>query len=180
MTTQNMVINKSLAISEGIWATVAAVVSIAVGLLAWRFGASWTIGAIRGAIDWNGPVTTNSPYWYGVPLFFSGIQLAYWKLHGRLVDDTRGIAHVMTGVDMVTTIAGLTLFIISGLASHVAAIPLITIGPGAMPWLYAASVLIAIIVGWWVTLHPERLIVDGILQMYEFCRLLYILRKVGP
>lgn len=141
------------------WTLLASVVTIIVSALFWKFGADFTIIALKWFSRAFGEPTDNA-WWLAVPVLFSAIELSAWKLGDRLTPRVRKLALGMTALDMGSTAFGVLIAIITRY------VPMLGI-TAPSHWVYAISFVVASLVGCLVTLYPERNALDGFIQIFQ-------------
>ncbi len=158
-------------ISTMIWTVLAALVSIAVGLLFWKLGADFTILALKWFARGLG-ISQDGWGWYIVPLLFSAIELAAWKKRKELTQRVLILARSMTALDMGSTAFGVFLAIVTNYL-----VMLGVVNPSQA--VYGVALVVAGAAGWAVTLYPERLVLDGVIQIYLIGKSVYLIWKGG-
>lgn len=139
------------------WTISASLVTIVVSGVFWKFGADFTILALKWFAQAFG-TPSDSRWWFAVPVLFSTIELSAWKLGDRLTTRVRKLALGMTALDLGSTAFGVLIAIITRY------LPMLNISQPT-EWVYALSFLLACLVGWLVTLYPERNALDGLIQI---------------
>ena len=157
--------------SRILWALIGEViVPVAVAIVVWRFGASYTVEAFKWLVGAFTEVS-DSWAWMLIPIAFSGIELAHWKLRSSMSPLVRRLAFIMTVVDLVSTFTGLFLTV-RGYYLPSLEPKLVQLGIDAAK-LNANYVALtaAAIASWWVTFSPERYMVNAVLQIVEIVKI---------
>ena len=158
-------------ISTMVWTVLAALVSILVGLLFWKLGADFTILALKWFARGLG-ISQTGWGWYFAPLTFSAIELSAWKMRSKLTQRMLILARSMTALDMGSTAFGVFLAIVTNYL-----VMLGVVNPSQT--VYGIAILIAGAAGWAVTLYPERLVLDGVIQIFQVGKAIYLIVKGG-
>lgn len=158
-------------IGQMIWTVGASVVSILVGAFFWKLGADFTILALRWLARGLG-ISQTGWGWYVTPFTFSVIEVSAWKMRNKLTPRTLILARGMTALDMITTAFGVFLAIVTSY--------LVMLGiENPTQAIYGIAILIAGVAGWSITLYPERLFLDGVLQIVQVVKAFYMALKGG-
>ena len=158
-------------IGQMVWLLGASVVSILVGAFFWKLGADFTILALRWLARGLG-ISQTGWGWYIVPFTFSVIELAAWKLRSELTPRTLILARGMTALDMITTAFGVFLAIVT---NYFVMLGITNLSQS----IYGIAIVIAGVAGWSITLFPERLFLDGVLQIVQVAKAFYVALKGG-
>ncbi|KPV54641.1 hypothetical protein SE17_02480 [Kouleothrix aurantiaca] len=158
-------------IGQMVWLLGASVVSILVGAFFWKLGADFTILALRWFARGLGIPQTGWG-WYVAPFTFSVFELAAWKQRGKLPPRMLFAARGITAFDMGSTAFGVFLAIVTSY--------FVMLGiESPTQIIYGVAILIAGVAGWSITLFPERLVLDGILQIVQVAKAFYVAVKGG-
>ena len=173
--------------SEIIWSAVGSITSAAVSVFIWKFGADWTILSLKWVVSMFAQVR-DVWGWIIAPLLFSFIESAGFYLQAleakKVQDATNAgkayeakppfflkLSRGATILDWVTTAGGVYLA-----ATAFSFFPKIfdLVGISVSSGLVAAlTVAGAMLVGWAVTVQPERHIVSGCRELLEISKILF-------
>lgn len=146
-------------VSKMFWTVVGSMAAIVVMAIIWRIGADFTVMALRWLAR-GFDINQQDGTWYFIPVLFSIVELTTWKLKKELSQRVRNLGIIMTALDAATTMLGVYLAIIN------VYIPLLKVAEITTP-MRAGAVVAAGLAGWLVTLYPERIVLDSLLQIWQ-------------
>ncbi|MBK9944188.1 MAG: hypothetical protein IPP13_21520 [Kouleothrix sp.] len=164
-------------VSRLTWVTLGALATLVIAGALWWIGSAFTIAFFRflagKPIDISAIMTARIYVgWYAIPVTFSAIEIAGWKVRGDLAFRIRRLASGVTGVDMSTTGYGLFVAIVG---TYLPAIGIIR----PVEWMVYAALVLAGLVAWWCTLAPERYIVESVGQLIENVKTIIFIVRGG-
>lgn len=182
MAVQSMPTNQPLApteramLSNAAWQALSSLVSIVVSSAFWYLGAGWTLAFVLWMLNGR-----NGLGWFVVPVLFSIIETAEWKIGDKLPPNVRKMASGMKWLDMATTSVGLFLLMTNGTDSYFVKIAVFLNNIGRTDFamwflaptagIYLIAAVVAFVSGYLITVRPERTATEAVLQLWEVGKL---------
>lgn len=166
-------------ISNLFWTVAISIGTVILMSFLWAFGAGFTVVFLQYVARAFGAVDEGNKLWYALPVIFSAVEIAGWQVKGRLAPRIQRLATYVTWIDGASTSWGIFLactMTYMGMLNVLftqARLPIVL--EGLWPSIGAAG--LAILAGWWVTLSPERYVLEALKQLWEVGRFLYLAVK---